>query len=222
MASSVTEETHAQIAVDKLTADILAGTLSPGLKLKIEDLKLRYGTGASPLREALARLTSLGLVTNESHRGFRVAAMSPEDLADITRVRRVVEADLLREAIAQGGDDWEIGIIGAFARLSRVVSRAKSGEGSFVSDVESVHKQFHAALIGGSRSARLLWIQDLLFDQAQRYRRQMLREVHDLDEFLNTHEILMKLVLSCDIDQAVSALQEHISITPRQVYPGSR
>ncbi len=219
MSNGVSEETHAKIAVEKLTADILAGTLAPGHKLKIDELKLRYVTGASPLREALARLTSLGFVTNESHRGFRVAPMSQADLADITHVRQLIEADLLREAIAKGGDDWEVGIISAFARLRRVVARALAGEGSFIAEIEPVHKQFHAALIGGSRSARLLRMQDLLFDQAQRYRHQMLQVVHNLDEFLETHEVLMDLALSRDAERALPALCEHIAITPRQIYP---
>ena len=217
MISTSTEETHAEAAVERIMTDILSGSLPPGHKLRIEQIKQRYGIGASPLREALARLTSLGFVTNETRRGFRVVTMSQEDLEDITRLRRLVELELLREAISEGDDEWEVRIVSSFARLSRTVARAKADKTNFISAIEPAHKLFHTALVGHTRSRRLLDLQGLLYDQASRYRFKMLHQIDNLDEFLETHERLMRTILNRDAT-AAAALADHIEITPRMVF----
>ena len=67
-----------ETAVDMLRHDIVAGVLKPDTKLKMRELKARYGMGGSPLREALAQLAARGLVSQEPQRGFRVPALSPQ------------------------------------------------------------------------------------------------------------------------------------------------
>jgi DNA-binding GntR family transcriptional regulator len=72
-----------EAAYATLRHDILDGTLAPGLKLRFEMLRERYGVGASTLREALTRLVGDALVTSEEQRGFRVAEVSLDDFADL-------------------------------------------------------------------------------------------------------------------------------------------
>ncbi len=57
---------------------------------------------SSPLREALNRLVQEGLVKADERRGFRVAAMSPDDLADITKMRLMLDVTALHESIQHG------------------------------------------------------------------------------------------------------------------------
>ena len=64
--------TLAATAFERLRADILSCKLAPGSKLPFDRLKEDYGVGLSPLREALSRLATSGLVTMEGQRGFRV------------------------------------------------------------------------------------------------------------------------------------------------------
>ena len=53
----------AQAPYKTIRDDIIDGKLLPDEKLKIRDLRLRYNTGSSPLREALSKLTADGFVT---------------------------------------------------------------------------------------------------------------------------------------------------------------
>ena len=83
------------------------------------------GIGATPLREALSRLAARGLVDAIGMRGFRVKAISYEDLADIVRIRTTIEREALRLSMANGGGEWEAGVVASlhrlrhYARLSR-------------------------------------------------------------------------------------------------------
>src|SRR6478735_9133177 len=93
------------LAVDQLRQDLLSGVHAPGSKLKVDELRARYGYSSSPLREALNRLTQEGLVVADQRRGFRVASMSVEDFADITRLRLLLDLQALEESILTGDDE---------------------------------------------------------------------------------------------------------------------
>ena len=53
--------TTATTVYDRIRDDILSGSLAPSLKLRIEFVCERYATGASPVREAINRLSQDGL-----------------------------------------------------------------------------------------------------------------------------------------------------------------
>ena len=67
--------------------DIISGRLHPGQKLKIEELRQKYDTGTSPIREALSLLTSDYLVERKDQRGFRVSTASVEKFEELLRTR---------------------------------------------------------------------------------------------------------------------------------------
>src|SRR3954464_8180363 len=94
--------TLSERAASLVEHDIIAGHLAPGARLGIVDLAQRYDIGATPMREGLSRLVSRGLIVGIGQRGFRVADISHDDLADITRMRTVVEMEALRLAIQHG------------------------------------------------------------------------------------------------------------------------
>ena len=56
----------------RIRSDILVGDLLPGSRLRMEELRDRYGIGFSPLREALMRLEAEGLVLLRQNKGFQV------------------------------------------------------------------------------------------------------------------------------------------------------
>jgi DNA-binding GntR family transcriptional regulator len=209
-------ETLPEIALRRLTADIVGGRLAPGEKLPLADLKTRYGMAAAPLREALGRLSGLGFVVCDDRRGFRVAPVSQSDLEDIVLARQVLETAALRRAIRLAGDDWEVGIVAAYARLQRVV--ACCAEDCEVAEVETAHKQFHSALIADCRSPRLLEFSHVLQDQASRYRLAIPGQARDIDDFLKHHERLASAALSRNADAACAMLSDHVAITLRTVY----
>ncbi|WP_409524469.1 GntR family transcriptional regulator [Nitrincola sp. MINF-07-Sa-05] len=219
MSESGPKETLIEVAIDRLSADIVSGELPPDHKLQIAELKTRYQIGASPLREALAKLSSLGFVVFDSRRGFRVAAISREDLVDITRVRKIIEIEALRSSIAAGDDEWEVGVVAAIARLRLIGARSREGTPPSLEEVERAHRQFHLALLGGCHSPRLTSFQQMLYDQAQRYRKVMLSHWDDLDDFVAKHVQLAETILGRDCEEACTALAQHIELTLSHVYP---
>src|ERR1700756_1544053 len=75
---------------------IIDRVLLPGEKIRQVELAERIGVARSPLREALRTLESEGVVTYEINRGYVVARVGDEDLAQIYRMRELLEDELLR------------------------------------------------------------------------------------------------------------------------------
>lgn len=75
----------------QLRAAILAHELSPGMRLSVPRLALRYGVSRSPVREAVQRLVQVGLADQTPHRGCAVATVTPAKLIPLYEVREVLE-----------------------------------------------------------------------------------------------------------------------------------
>jgi DNA-binding GntR family transcriptional regulator len=84
------------LAAAEIRGLILDGVLLPGEKIRQVELSEQLGVSRSPLREALRTLESEGVVTYETNRGYVVARLEIQDLAEIYRMRSLLESDLLR------------------------------------------------------------------------------------------------------------------------------
>lgn len=212
-------DTLSERAAGLVQRDILAGDLAPGARLGIVDLAKRYEIGATPLREALSRLMSRGLIVSIGQRGFRVADVSRDDLLDITQMRTVIEMEALQRAIAQGDDAWEAVILSALHRMRRHIERTGDAfhEGSEKFDL--LHKSFHTSLLAGCGSRRLLAAHEDLYDQAYRYRRIMMTRMVGGTDFIASHQCLADIVLARDVTRAQAMLAAHLRATIDYVYP---
>ena len=165
-----THTTVSEQAFLALRTDVLSGKHAPESKLKVEALQNHYGFSSSPLREALNRLVQEGLVKADERRGFRVAPISPQDLADITKMRLLLDVAALDESIRCGDDAWEARIVASFHRLEKIESRLPQGPVVLDAEWSQRHRDFHLSLMAACPSERQLTWSMSLFDQAERYR----------------------------------------------------
>ena len=212
----------AEQAFRSLRRDVLTGLFEAGSKLKLDDLQGHYGFSSSPLREALSRLAQEGLVKADERRGFRVAPISADDLADITHMRLMLDVEALRSAIERGDDSWEGAIVAAFHRLEKVESRLSDGPVILDEEWSGLHRNFHAALIAACASERQRLWSASLFDQAERYRRFSARHRQVGRRKSNEHRKIMEATLRRDADTACALLGEHILGTQRNVEAAMR
>jgi GntR family carbon starvation induced transcriptional regulator len=204
---SKTSKTQSEWLVEALHLDIVSGSLKPGDRLGMVSLQERYGAGVSPLREALSRLTSLGLVKSEGQRGFRVADVSAEDFTDLVKTMVWIEATALRAAIAQGDRNWEANVLAAAHRLGISVIGLNS-ERLFDEEWEERHDQFHLALVSACGSVRLLHYRTILYESIKRYRlRSAFYGTRDIDL---EHRKLLDAALSRDVDRVLQLNEEHL------------
>lgn len=200
-----------------LRRDIVAGTLAPGERLRIAKLSTDYDIGASPLREALSKLSSEFLVLVEGQRGFSVAPVSAQELKDVSQVRQDLEAEALKRAIANGNDAWEAGIVAAFYNLGKAEARRRENPVKHAAEWEDRNREFHEALVAACESEWIKRLRLLLYYQHERYRRISLKNPNPARDLEAEHRAIMDATLARDTKLAMRLTREHIDRTTQAV-----
>jgi len=91
--------TLADRIAERVRREIVRGKLAGGEALPQVELARRLGVSAIPLRESLRLLENEGLVRLEPYRGAVVTPLSAGELAELTDLRRSLEALALRRAV---------------------------------------------------------------------------------------------------------------------------
>ncbi len=201
--------TLASAAYARLRTEILSGAVPPGSRLHIRDLCERLGIGLSPVREALNRLSAHGLVRQSDQRGFTVAPIDLDDLADLTVARAALNEAALRDSIAHGDAAWEEAVLVAHHRLAR----SPRDDGEVYPEWEIHHRAFHGSLLAACRSGRLRLYCEQLFDVADRYRLVSRAESAGPRDVRAEHEAILNAVLARKADEAVALLDAHVRRT---------
>ncbi|MCA0047045.1 GntR family transcriptional regulator [Mesorhizobium sp. B283B1A] len=204
------KSTLASTVYHQLRDDLLGGALETESKLRVEWVVSKYGAGASPVREALNRLASEGLLGRHDQRGFFIMPVTAAELEELTRTRCWLEERALRESIAHRTAEWEEQLVLALHRLGRA---SRHDLPSINPDWEKLHRTFHRVLISACRSHWLVGFCDQLSDHADRYR-QMANDGEGIqrDGFAE-HRLIAECALDGNADGAVQALIDHYQLT---------
>ena len=87
--------------------------LAPGERLRLEELAGRFQVSLTPVRQALRRLESEGLVVSLPRRGSRVAPLDVEELEEIQALRLGLETFLAREGARRCTDEALVEMVAA-------------------------------------------------------------------------------------------------------------
>ena len=159
------QRTMTEQVTARLRDMILSGELAPGSRLDQNDLARRFGVSLVPLREALARLQSSGLVRIVPHRGVFVESLSVEELLDIYQVREALE-DLASRLAAPRLSAADL------ATLDRL--KIEMEQTAKIDDFDAfldLHRDFHFTIYRAAGRRHLLQLIAQLWDLSARYRR---------------------------------------------------
>jgi len=210
---AVTASTQASGVYDRLREDLLSGRLTPSRKLRMRFLMETYQTGQTPLREALNRLTSDGLVEVREQRGFYVKDISRAELAELTKTRCWVESLALRESMAASTPLWEEQLVLAQHRLSRTPRSLNETKFEDNPEWERLHRIYHRTLIGNCGSQSLIAFCEQLADQLYRYRRLSIGKAFPSRHVGDEHLAIVNVVMQGSADEAARMLSAHYQKT---------
>ena len=201
--------------VTRLRASIMRGDLEPGAKLNLDRMRATFGVSLSPLREALCRLESEGLVTIRDQRGYRVAPVSHENLAEVIRLRVELEGMAAKEAMAHGDAAWEGRILATLHQLNRIKGGVRTGEEQEA--WEQAHRAFHAELIAACGLPLLRQFCETLHDQSDRYRRIFLKDHAPDRDVPAEHAAIAEAMIERRGEEAIRLLRDHVERTGRNI-----
>ena len=216
--TSLAAKSQASTAYTRLKADLLAGRVVPGERLKISDLAASLEVSPGAIREALSRLVPEQLVVAIDQKGFIVASLSIEDLEELTDLRCEIEAIALRRSVERADADWEAAILGAAHRLRRTpIPATADGNAEWMER----HDKFHTSLVGGCGNRRLLELHAHLFQQSNRYR-SMALSMETGRNLEAEHQALVDAALDHDAERLVDLTTRHFRETTALIVGAAR
>jgi DNA-binding GntR family transcriptional regulator len=194
---------------DRLREDILAGRLKPGTELSEVALARDFGISRGPLREALGRLASEGLVTVTPRRGAVVTQLSRQEFIDAYQVREALETLAVRLAVPLFSDA-EVAHLRELCELMARAARENQVRLFF-----DTNNSFHEALVRGSRNQKLHEVHRMLVGQMVPYLPRSLELRGNLQQSVAEHEAILAAIEAREADRAAELLAEHIEVPQR-------
>ncbi|MEU5785892.1 GntR family transcriptional regulator [Micromonospora lupini] len=194
------------LAVSRLTREILSGKSDPGERLVEEQLTRRLGISRAPLREALRLLAQQGLVEHVPRRGVRVATLSDRDVRELYELRDVLERFAVRAGIPVGR---ESDLAGLRATLDQMREATRVGDRMAVAES---HRAFHVALVALAGNRQLSAVYGSILVKLQLYMAINLRreaEVARPLDGVHRHERLFEAVVGGDPEEVLAVLSAH-------------
>jgi len=146
-----------QWVAERIRAEILEGRLKPGEWLRQERLAQEHGVSQMPVREALKKLASEGLVEHVPYRGVRVVELSVADVEDLYACRSFIEGLAARFAAANISNE-ELAELKALATRMAACETPKD-----LHEYRELNRRFHGVIFAASgrsylvRSLAQLW-----------------------------------------------------------------
>lgn len=165
----------------------------------MQDLNL----GRTPIREALQRLDSEGLVNVVPRRGTFVSDISVTDLQKIFELRIVLEGFCARLAAQRIREDQ-------IERMELVLRDLEELQGGHPSALISVDKRFHRLLYRAADNEFLAETLDRLYDLSLRLWYLVLTRLDDVRDSIEQHRRILKALEEGDRAQAEMLVQSHI------------
>jgi DNA-binding GntR family transcriptional regulator len=199
--------TKSDYAYNRLREGILSGEFEAGTVLQQGLLAKTIGISTTPLREALRRLMTEGLVELDAHRDARVSSLTAEEARDLLEIRSSL--DPLAAALAadrRTKDD--------IRRMRETLHRTKPLLGNPTVHDLIAHRAFHQAIYEASHNYLLITTLNGLWDKADRYRRLGLeheRTQEERDQKDREHHGLVDAIVAGDGELAATVMLNHIN-----------
>jgi DNA-binding GntR family transcriptional regulator len=143
-------------ATRRLRDTIMSGTYPAGYRMGIDELARDLGVSTMPVREALIALANEGLLEVLPRRGFRVAAISRQDVEDVFRVHALVAGELAERA-ARAIDAETIARLKEVQEDIESISQSRMAASVRSTRIEQANYTFHRMINHSSDSERLRW-----------------------------------------------------------------
>lgn len=200
--------TTTEVAVGILREMILSAELRGGQPLRQDLLAKRLGISRTPLREALNRLATEGLVRMDPHRGVVVSRPTAAELREIYEVRLILETEAARQA-ARACTDQDVADLRVILELQRT-----SEEPWFFAKSNA---KFHDRVYAIAEQRTLSELITGLRNRSEVYIRLLAEMPLSLSRAREGHDAIVTALAARDEESVVHAVADHLASTVSSV-----
>lgn len=200
-------EPLANVVTRQVREAILDGEFQPGARVGQEELARRFGVSRIPVREALRRLESEGLITLVPHSGARVARLDMSECDELYRIRELVEPTALEESVSRLTEEQLESLRDLVGSMEDAVSEPARWL--------ELDRRFHLESFGAAPLPRMLSMVEQFWNQTQHYRRAYLASDRGSNPRAANfeHRLIFDAIAQRDPEGAAMRLRSHIRRT---------
>lgn len=191
----------------RLRSEIICGDIASGSKINEAELSRSYHVGRSTVREVLARLESVCLVSRKANASARVIELSVHGLLEIYHVREALEGMACRLA-AQNMSDAAIADLRCLLEEHMQNSALQEGRAYYQKEGDL---DFHYRLVKGSGNGELVRLLcDELYTKVRMYRYQFGMLSPRASDAFSEHRHIVQTIADRDGEMAEMLMRRHI------------
>lgn len=184
--------------------EILNLRAQPGLQLHIEKLSKQMGISRTPIREALLRLQTDGLILVYPRVGFFVADLTTDDLCELLEVREWLESNATAKLATIITED-------DLAALDELMSKtAQAVEDEDSEKFLELEEAFHSMIIKLCGNKHLIGVMQGLYNLIRRERVLSVRSMENIKWSLIEHQRVVSTLHERNAERASAMMAEHI------------
>ncbi|WP_413768369.1 GntR family transcriptional regulator [Rhodococcus pyridinivorans] len=203
----VTRPSTAELIAEQIRSAIVRGALGPGEQLGEAELAAHFQVSRGPLREAMQRLLSEGLLYSIRNRGIFVTELTFDDVVDIYRSRWVIEGGAL-DLVLDGRREQTWKALEPAIEEMRTAAEREDATG--VSDGD---RRFHEILVASADSPRLVRAARTLLVETRMCLGALQTTYPDLHVQVDEHVVLREAIRTADREDVRRLLDEHLHDT---------
>ena len=189
---------------DTLRDAILNGDLKSGVRLIETRIAEQLGVSRTPVREAIHKLESEGLLMTHPQKGLIVNEISLDDIEEIQGIRMILERYVARLAAKKIKDD-------ELKKLEDLLNRSEEAlKKKNIDKVLELNTKFHDLINSISGSKRL---QDLIRQHSeyiQSFRRAALHTKGHAEQALKEHRLILEALKMKNPDTVEVLVSQHV------------
>jgi DNA-binding GntR family transcriptional regulator len=199
------------IVFQTLRDEILSGKLQPGDSLSTLSLSKRLGVSRTPIREALNRLVSIGLVENASYRGCSVRKLSVEQVIEVYYIRAALAGVCARLATKRITDAQKKKLIAFCEKMEH------DRPGADLKAMLHHNFEFHNIIFKAAHSPVIEALALQYYHQSEQFRALSLELPGRFEEACREHRGILQAILDGDAERAEQSSREHQLNTARRI-----
>jgi DNA-binding GntR family transcriptional regulator len=205
-----------ELVYRKLRVGILDGSLRPGMSLRQEEIARQLKVSRVPVREAMSRLETDGLIVLRPRRGYAVTELEQEEMVEIFELRMVIEehAAVIAARARTRQDVAEVEEL--LLQMETLASTSKDHSAEW----SRINRQFHARIVSSSHRKRLSGIAETLRDAVEFYVSMEMRLTGSVDDALREHREIFQAFKAGDVDGLARLSRAHVQSTARRLLDG--
>ncbi|MBU6439970.1 MAG: GntR family transcriptional regulator [Betaproteobacteria bacterium] len=201
------QASRGQALYARLRDDVFEFRLLPGARFTESEIAQRYGVSRTPVREALLRLQTEGLVRGYFRSGWEVVPIDFVRFDHLYELRKLIEVHAVRHLAAGAVDDPARALLDGLCAIWMVDKTRRLDDARLVA---SHDEDFHTGLVAAAGNPEMLRVHGDVTDRIRIIRRLDFTYPHRIGSTYEEHAAILRSIQRRKPDNAEMLVRAHI------------